>query len=177
MSHFVKDLVLNEYLKRFSGVREFVVISTVGISGIDNNQMRGQLRQKGLRAMVVSNSLMRRAAQQMGLTGAEALFASGQCTVVYGGEGAVLAAKEVIALADKYKAIALKGAYLDGAVMLGNDGVKACSAMPTRTEMLGRLSQTALSPGGRLVGAILSGGGLVAGCVKALIEKREKEAA
>lgn len=177
MSYYIKQLVENEYLQRFADVREFVVISAVGMNGIDNNKMRGQLRQKGLRALVVSNALMRRAAGKLGLTSAEALFATGQCMVVYGGEGAVTAAKEVIALADKYKAIELKGAYLDGTVMLGKDGVKACAAMPTRSEMLSRLSGTMLSPAGRLVASVLSGGSLVAGCVKALIEKREKEAA
>ena len=43
MSYFVKGLVQGEYAKKFSGMTEFVVISTMGISGVDNNIMRGEI--------------------------------------------------------------------------------------------------------------------------------------
>ena len=67
MSYFVKGLVQGEYAKKFSGMTEFVVISTMGISGVDNNIMRGELKQKGMRAVVVRNNLMRRMLDEMGL--------------------------------------------------------------------------------------------------------------
>lgn len=178
MSYFVKGLVQSEYAKRFAGMKEFVVISTMGISGVDNNTMRGELKQKGLRAAVVSNNLMRRAMEEMGLSGAGELFRAGQCTIVYGAEGtAGVAAKEVMAWAKKLKAIELKGAYLDGTVAKGEAGLKAVASMPTRAELQGQIVQIALTPGSNLAGAILSSGSAIAGCVKSLIEKKEKEAA
>ena len=155
----------------------FVVISTMGISGVENNVMRGELKQKGLRAVVVRNNLMRRMLEEMGLTGASDLFQSGQCTVVFGGEGTGTAAKEVVAWAKKLKAIQLKGGYIDGAVVKGEAGVKALSTMPTRAELQGQIARIALTPGSNAAGAILGAGSAIAGCVKSLIEKLEKEAA
>lgn len=178
MSYFVKGLVQSDYAKRFAGMKDFVVISTMGVSGVDNNIMRGELKQKGLRAVVVTNNLMRRATDELGLAGASELFHSGQCTVVYGEEGtAGTAAKEVMVWAKKLKAIELKGAYLDGMVAQGEAGLKTVASMPTRAEQQGQIAQIALTPGSNLAGAILSGGGAIAGCVKSLIEKLEKEAA
>ena len=120
---------------------------------------------------------MRRALQEMGLTGADELFDSGQCTVVFGGEGAGIAAKEVVAWAKKLKTIELKGGYIDGTVVKGDAGVKTLATMPTRAELQGQIVQIALTPGSKVAGAILGAGGVIAGCIKSVIEKREKEAA
>lgn len=177
MSYFVKNLVQSEYSEKFAGMTEFVVISTMGISGVNNNIFRGELKKKGMRAAVVRNNLMRRAMEEMGLSNANALFSSGPCTVVFGGEGAGSVAKEVVDWAKKFKAIQLKGAFVEGTVMDGDAGVKALAAMPTRAEMQGRVVQIALSPGSNVAGAVLGAGSAIAGCIKSLIEKREKDAA
>ena len=177
MSYFVKELIQNEYTKKFAGMTEFVVISTMGIGGIDNNVMRGELKKKGMRAAVVQNRLMRRALEEMQLPVAGELFASGQCTVVFGGDGASDVAKEVVDWAKKLKTIELKGAFVEGTVMDGEASVKALAAMPTRAELQGQVVQIALTPGSNLAGAVLSGGSTIADCIKSLIEKREKEAA
>jgi len=165
MSYFVKDLVQNEYQKKFAGMTEFVVISTTGVSGVDNNIMRGDLKKEGLRAAVVRNNLMRRVVEAMQLTAASELFDAGQCTVIFG-SSASSAAKQAVAWAKKVKIIQLKGAFVDGVVMAGDAGVKAVAAMPTRAEMHGQIAQIALSPGG-----------VIAGCIKTLIDNMEKEAA
>lgn len=177
MSYFVKDLVKSEYAKKFDGMTEFVVISTMGISGVNNNIMRGELKSKGLRATVVRNNLMRRTLEEMGLTGSGELFESGQCTVVFGGEGAGIAAKEVVSWAKKLKAIQLKGGYIDGTVVKGEAGVKSLATMPTRAELQGQIAQIALTPGSNVAGAILGAGSAIAGCIKSVIEKHEKGAA
>ena len=177
MSYFVKELVQKEYTKKFEGMTEFVVISTMGVSGNDNNMMRGELKKKDMRATVVQNTLMRRALAELDLSNAGELFQSGQCTVVFGGDGASDVAKEVVQWSKKLKTIELKGAFLEGSVIDGEAGVKALAAMPTRAELQGQIVQIALTPGSNVAGAVLGAGGRIAGCIKSLIEKREKEAA
>lgn len=177
MSYFVKEQVQSEYTKKFEGVTEFVVISTKGVSGVDNNIMRGELKEKGLRATVVRNNLMRRALKELGLSAAGELFETGQCTVLFGGEGVGVAAKEAVAWAKKLKTIELKGGYVEGSVIKGEADVKALASMPTRAELQGQVVQIALTPGSNVAGAILGAGGVIAGCIKSVIEKREKEAA
>lgn len=176
MSYFVKGLVQNEYKSKFAEVSEFVVIDTTGIGGVDNNVMRGELKAKGIRLTVVKNSLMRSAMKETDKSVAADLFTAGPCTVVYGGDSVVDVAKTIVDWSKKLKTIALKGAYVDG-VVVGSEGVQDLSEMPSRAELQGQIVQLAKSPGANLAGAIVGPGSLIAGCIKSLIEKLEKEAA
>ncbi|MCE5186709.1 MAG: 50S ribosomal protein L10 [Planctomycetaceae bacterium] len=176
MSYFIKNQIQSEYEQKFQNLREFVVIDTTGISGIDNNTFRGEMRKKGIHLTIVKNSLMRLTLKKMGMENASDIFKSGPCVVVYGGQSVVDVAKEVVAWNRKLTNIKPKGAYVEGTVMKG-ENVTALSKMPTRAEMQGQVVQLVLSPGARLAGAIKSQGGIIAGCLKSLIEKKEKEAA
>lgn len=175
MSYFVKNLVQNEYEQKFEGVDSFVVVETTGITGVRNNVMRGELKKKGIRMSIVKNSLMRRMLTDHDMAGACGIFAVGQCAVAYGGDSVVDVAKEMVVWAKKYDCIKLKGAYVDGSVMMG-EAVKDLAKMPTRVELQGQVVQLALSPGSNLAGAIVGPGSRIAGCIKSLIEKLEEAA-
>lgn len=176
MSYFVKSLVQNQYEQVFGDVNEFVVVDMTGVSGVDNNILRGELQKKGIRMTVVKNSLMRLVLQKMDMENACSVFESGPCTVAYGGDSVVDVAKEMIDWAKKIKAIEPKGAYVDGTLMLG-DGVKELSKMPTRAELQGQVVQLIKSPGANVAAALIGPGSVIAGCVESLIEKLEKDAA
>ena len=175
MSYLVKNLVQNEYEKIFNDISEFVVVDLTGVSGVDNNILRGELKKKGIHMTVVKNSLMCLALQKLGMDAACGVFAVGPCTVAYGGDSVVDVAKEVVDWAKKIKAITPKGAYVDGLLMAG-DGVKELSKMPTRVELQGQVVQLALTPGANVAGALLGPGGVIAGCIESVIEKLEEAA-
>ena len=175
MSYLVKNLVQNEYEKIFNDISEFVVVDLTGVSGVDNNILRGELKKKGIHMTVVKNSLMCLALQKLGMDSACDVFAAGPCTVAYGGDSVVDIAKEIVERAKKIKAITPKGAYVDGTLMAG-DGVKELSKMPTRVELQGQVVQLALTPGANVAGALLGPGGVIAGCIESVIEKLEEAA-
>ena len=175
MSKYVKGLLRAELEKKFSEVSDFLVIETKGVDGNENNQMRGELKSKGIKLRVVKNSAMRGALEDLGKKAAVNLFLVGPCTVAYGGDSVVDIAKELVEWSKKVGAINFKGAYIDGTTMDGEQA-KALSKMPTRSELQGQIVQLAMSPGNRLVGAICSPGGIVAGCIKSLIDKLEEAA-
>ena len=177
MSKYVKQIHSKELQKRFSGVNEFLIVDMTGIDGIVNNQLRGKLRQKGIKLTMVKNAMMRDAMAAMGITAAAGLFATGPCTVVYGGDSVVDLAKEIKAAnIGKKKVIKFKGAYIDGTAL---DAAAAGQLvnMKTRVELQGEIIMLANSPARRLAGAIAAPAGIIAGCIKAIAEKREKEAA
>ncbi len=176
MSKYVKGLLQNELEQRIidEKISDFLVVRTKGVSGNENNEMRGDLKTKGIHLMVVKNALFTRALSSQGMDGAQGLF-DGPCTVAYGGDSIVDVAKEMVDWAKKIGAIDVCGGYLEG-LSLDAKGAADLSKMPTRSELLSQIVGQALSPGSALAGAIVGPGGAIAGCIKSLVEKLEEAA-
>ncbi len=177
MSKYVKQLVQTQLDERITGggLQDFMVVCTKGVGGVENNVMRGALKQKGIRMLVVKNSLFTRVLRDSKMDVASGLF-NGPCTVVYGGDSIVDVAKEVQVWTRKVPAMAIKGAFVDGSLFDGK-GAEALASMPTRAELQGKVVSCVLSPGSRIAGALKGPAGVIAGCLKTIIEKAEKQAA
>ena len=95
MSRYVKELLQQELAKKFAEVEDFLIVETKGVNGNENNEMRGALKEKGIRLTVVKNAMMRRALSSQDKSSATSLFESGPCTVAYGGDSVVDIAREI----------------------------------------------------------------------------------
>jgi len=176
MSKYVKGLMQSEMEKTIvdDKVSEFLVVSIMGIGGVDNNNMRGELCQKGVKLHVVKNSLFRKALAAQGMDKAADMF-NGPCCIAYGGDSIVDVAKELVEWQKTVKTLDFLGAFLDGAV-LDAKGAKALSKMPTRAELHGKIAAMAMAPGSNLVSAFTSPASIIAGCLKTIADKEENEA-
>ena len=175
MSRYVKGLVQSELERRFEGISDFVVVNTIGVDGVTNNQIRGRLGAKGIKMTVVKNSLMLKALKNLGVENAADVF-QGSCTIAVGGDSVVDIAKEIVDIGKKVKVFTVKGAYVDGQC-LDADAAKALSKMPNRAELQATVVRIAQTPGINVAGAIAGPAGVIAGCIKTIIEKAEKDAA
>lgn len=176
MSSYVKGLLQKELEKKFDGVTDFLVVDTKGIGGNDNNEMRGVLKSKGIGLAVVKNAMMSRALEGLGLEGAKSLFEAGPSAIAFGGDSVVDIAKELADWVKKLDGVNFKGAFVDGDV-LDEEGAIALSMMPNRAELQGAIVMLANSPGRQVAGCLVGPGGIIAGCIKGLVEKLEDEAA
>jgi len=172
MSKLVKGLVQNSFEAKLKSVSSFLVINMTGLGGIENNQMRGELKKKGIRLMVVKNTLIRKVMVKLGMPVAADLF-SGPCTVAFGGDSAVDIAKEFAEITKKFKTIEVKGAFVEGA-KLDSVGAIALAKMPNRAQLQSQIVVLFCSPGRKIASALAAPAGVIAGCLKSLIDRSEK---
>jgi large subunit ribosomal protein L10 len=173
MSKPVKELIIEDYRKRFNELDGALIVDIRGMTANDNNTLRRGLQKKQIRVTIIKNTLAKKAFSGTRLEGLTAAL-EGPSALAYGAASVVDVARELVDWARKVKHLALKGAVLDGHYYGGVEGVRRLSTFPTREEAQAKVVQLVLSPASNLLRAATSPGSNVLGIIKTIQERLEK---
>lgn len=172
MSKPIKEMIIEDYRKRFVDIDGALVVDIRGVTANQNNNLREGLHAKKIRVTIVKNSLAKKALAGTKLENiGNALV--GPSALAYGADSVVDVARELVAWVRKIKTLTLKGAVLDGQFYEGAEGVKRLSTFPTREEAQAKVVQLVLSPASNLLRAATSPGSNILGIVKEIQKRLE----
>lgn len=171
MSKAVKRMMIDDIRGQVSGQRDFVLVDVSRMDAVATNQLRLELRKKGVSLLTVKNTLARVALREEGVDLLDSCL-EGPTTLAWGGEDVVGLSREMAEWAKKIEPLEIKGGAVDGQGV-DSAAVVDISKGPSRLELIGQISGLLLSPGARLSGALLGAGGKLAGQVLALAEKED----
>ena len=177
MSKLVKGLITKELSDRLKDLDGVAVINPRGIDANKNHGIRRRLHEKGLRMMVVKNTLAKRAVGEGSLNGFDALL-DGPSAVVYGKASIAVIARALLEEKKNLDTLELRGIFFDGDLYPGQKGVESASKLPTREEAVANIVAALLSPGSKLAAALKGPGGKLGAILKTIEDKaKEKESA
>jgi large subunit ribosomal protein L10 len=177
MSKLVKGLIEKELSKRLKDVDGVAVINPRGINANKTHGIRRRLHEKGLKMLVVKNTLVRRAVGDGKLKGFDKLL-DGPSAMIYGKASIAVIARTLLDEKKNDEKLELRGVFFDGELYVGDKGMQTASKLPTREEAIGNLVAAILGPGRRLAAALKGPGGTLGAMLKTIEDKaKEKEAA
>ncbi|MBC7785640.1 MAG: 50S ribosomal protein L10 [Burkholderiales bacterium] len=173
MSKKIKNLIEKELGSEFKDVEGVAVINPRGMDGNKNNKLRLKLHGRGLKMLVIKNTLARRASETTRIKGFDTLL-DGPSAVIFGKAGLPDIARLLL---DEKKAddkLELRGMFFDGEAYPGEAGVKTVGSFPTREEAIAGIVGAILGAGGGLLAALQGPGGSLGGILSAIEEKAPK---
>jgi len=171
----LKEMMLNEVGERYKGVDNMIFVGYRGLSSLAIAEFRAELRKEQVHLRVVRNRISVKALTDIGKPEKVKGLFDGP-TAVMDGEDPVAMAKVALAFAKRNDKLEVKGGVVEGQVLTAKE-VIILSAMPGKRELQGGIVGLAMSPGARLAAALGAPAGVLAGAIKALVEKLEKSPA
>ena len=159
-----KQQTVDALVESFNGATAVYLLNYQGMTVEKDNALRKALASKGVKYHAVKNTLLKRVLAALKVEGLDDLLTGATSVMVGFEEDPLLPAREIEAF---HKAnpdfLVAKSVYLDGKAMPGSEVVNL-SKIPDRKGMIAQIVSIALGPGST-----------IAGQIKTLQEKLEKE--
>ncbi|AIM16658.1 MULTISPECIES: 50S ribosomal protein L10 [Neobacillus] len=139
-----KKQVVEEIAEKLKASVSTVVVDYRGLSVAEVTELRKQLREAGVEFKVYKNTLTRRAAEAVGLSGLNDAL-TGPNAIAFSTEDVVAPAKILNEFAKKNEALELKAGVIEGNIATVED-VKALAELPSREGLLSMLLSVLQAP-------------------------------
>ena len=172
-----KSLIIEELVEKFNNNQHYYFTDASGLTVAEVNAFRKLCFERGIEFKVFKNTLIYKALERI-----ETDVDTWDKSVLKGSTG-ILFSKEngkipAILLQDFRKKggskPALKGAYIEKELYVGEESLPALSRLKSKNELIGELIGLLQSPATNVISALQSGKNKLAGIVKTLSDKNEE---
>ncbi len=139
-----KGQVIAEVKAKLSQAKGVVLTDYRGLTVAQVTRLRAQLREAGVEYKVIKNTMVKRAANEIGLTGLDS-YLEGPTALAFGITDPVTPAKVLTEFAKANKDLEIKAGVIEGKV-ISMDGVKALADLPPREVLLAQVLGAMQSP-------------------------------
>ena len=158
-----KETLVQAAAEKFESAASVVIVDYRGLTVEEVTNLRKQLRDAGVEMKVIKNSILSRAAKNVGVDGLDEVF-TGPTAVAFSNDDVVAPAKIIDEFAKDAKALEIKGGGIEGKVS-SVEQITALAKLPNREGLLSMLLSVLQAPVRN-----------VAYAVKAVAEKNEEVA-
>ncbi|MDP2175747.1 MAG: 50S ribosomal protein L10 [Bacteroidota bacterium] len=166
-----KNAVIAELTEKFKEANNLYIADTSSIGAVDTNIFRRELYKNGITMLVAKNTLILKAMRNSGKDFGELEGTLKGTSALLFSENMKAPAQAILKFRKKGDKPALKGAYIDSAIFIGDNQLVALTQLKSKEELIGDVIGLLQSPIQSVVSALQSGGGTIAGIVKTLSEK------
>lgn len=139
-----KKQIVNDITEKFKASASMVVVDYRGLKVAEVTELRKQLREAGVEFKVYKNSMVRRAADIVELSGLNESL-TGPNAIAFSSEDVVAPAKIINDFAKKHEALEIKAGVIEGTLASAED-VKALAELPSREGLLSMLLSVLQAP-------------------------------
>jgi len=170
-----KNQVIDELAADIAGRKNFYLADTSTLTGIKVNQFRRDCFEKKVDVRVVKNTLLQKALEKSNNPEFTAIYDTlvGNTAIIFS-EQPSDPARIIKNFRGEGSKPALKAAFIEESVYIGDNQLDYLSALKTKNELIGDIIGLLQSPAKNVIGALQSGGNKLSGVIKTLSERPEK---
>lgn len=171
MTREEKNQIIDELAGVLNNASTVYVADIAGLNADQTSQLRRMCFQRGIKLSVVKNTLLKKAMERSERNFDDLFVAlKGTSSIMISDTGNV-PAKLIKEFRKKDSIPALKGAYVEEAIFLGDDQLENLVNLKSKDELVGEIIALLQSPARNVVSALQSAGGTLAGILKTLEER------
>jgi large subunit ribosomal protein L10 len=148
----LKKAVVQDIRAKFEKAHSVVLIDYRGLTVAEVTELRNQCRAAGVEYVVLKNTMVRLAAQELGIEGLDP-FLNGPTALAFGMKDAVAPAKVITDFIKKVKKTTVKCGVVDRAT-IDVAGVQALSELPPKEVLIAKMMGSLNAPITGLVGVL-----------------------
>ena len=139
-----KKQVVAGIVEKFQKAQSIVFVDYRGLNAEETTNMRADCRKAGVEYLVLKNTMIERAAEELNVTDLKAHL-EGPTAVAFSMNDPASAAKIMLKYAKDTKMLTVKCGFLEGAVV-GEDVVQSLSELPSREVLIAKIMGSLNAP-------------------------------